>query len=213
MPGLVFYASAILAVIAAFLVVTRRNPVHGAICLITFLVLIAAQFLVLRAPFLAVVQVFVYAGAIMVLFVFVIMLLNLTPEELREQVSSARRILAGVFCVLLFVLLAGAVARSDMVRKASEPDLIAIGAPAEAAPTQFARSGEIEQVGESLFGTHVFVFEFTSILILVAIMGTIYLTKKRKALPPSGEGTAAADAAPTVTGSGAAPMKGDERRT
>jgi len=180
MDALVFHASGILAIVAALLVVTRKNPVYSAVHLIVFFILISLQFLVLRAPFLAVVQVFIYAGAIMVLFIFVIMLLNLTPEELREGVSSGRRIVAGSVALLLFAALSLAIRKSWLVQAPPEADLVSAAVPARS-----AAAGEIEAIGDSLFTTHALPFEFTSVLILVAIVGAIYLTKRRK--PPRTE--------------------------
>ena len=74
-------AAGLVAIAAALLVVTRKNPVHSAIFLVLFFTMISLDFLILRAPFLAVVQVLVYAGAIMVLFLFVVMLLNVPTED------------------------------------------------------------------------------------------------------------------------------------
>ena len=82
MDALVFYISGILMIASALLVVTRKNPVYSAILLVVFFVLTSVNFLVLRSPFLAVIQVLVYGGAIMVLFLFVTMLLNLQKHEL-----------------------------------------------------------------------------------------------------------------------------------
>ena len=95
MDALVFYISGLLMIASALLVVTRKNPVYSAILLVVFFLLTSVNFLVLRSPFLAVIQVLVYGGAIMVLFLFVLMLLNLTEEELEEKVAPGRKLLAG----------------------------------------------------------------------------------------------------------------------
>ena len=174
MDAFVFYISGILSVIAALLVVTRRNPVYSTIYLVLFFLMISLDYLILRAPFLAVVQVLVYAGAIMVLFLFVIMLLNLTPEELREQVSLRRKGFAATLCVSLFALLSIGIARSPTVRNAG--DLTALTFPSP----ELANAGETVAIGRALFTTHALAFEYSSILILVAILGAIYLTKKRR---------------------------------
>lgn len=189
MDALVFYIAGIISVVAAGLVVTRRNPVYSAIYLVLFFAMISLQFLVLRAPFLAVVQVLVYAGAIMVLFLFVIMLLNLTPEELRETVPRSRKYLAGGVSFVLFLLLVAAIRQSPTVKGA--PNLVAAIPATEGAPA-LGKVGEVAAIGESLFTTHTLAFELTSILILIAILGAIYLTKKRRpdetkgATPPTG---------------------------
>jgi NADH-quinone oxidoreductase subunit J len=170
--AIVFYISGILSVVAAALVVTRRNPVYSTIFLVLFFASISLDFLILRAPFLAVIQVLVYAGAIMVLFLFVIMLLNLTPAELREKVSRPEKAMAAVASLALFALLAAAIGLSPTVRNA--PPLTGpVASPALQAV------GETAAIGESLFRRHPLPFEYSTILILIAIVGAIYLTKKR----------------------------------
>jgi NADH-quinone oxidoreductase subunit J len=170
MDALVFYISGILSVAASLLVVTRRNPVYSAIFLVLFFVTISLDFLILRAPFLAVIQVLVYGGAIMVLFLFVLMLLNLTPAELEEKVSRARKAAAGIGATALFILLVAAIRYSSTVRNA--PDLAGPIDPA----SPLAAAGETAAIADALFTEHVFPFELTSVLILVAIIGAIYLT-------------------------------------
>lgn len=177
MDTFIFYIAGIISVVAAALVVTRRNPIYSAIYLVLFFTMISLQFLVLRAPFLAVVQVLVYAGAIMVLFLFVIMLLNLTPEELKEAVPRSRKLLAGGLALMLFVLLVAAIRQSPTVRNA--PNLVAPIVPTEGAPA-IGQVGEVAAIGKSIFTTHTLAFELTSVLILIAILGAIYLTKKRR---------------------------------
>jgi len=175
MDALVFLISGVLMTASALLVVTRKNPVYSAILLVVFFLLTSLNFLVLRSPFLAVIQVLVYGGAIMVLFVFVLMLLNLTEEELDEKVEPGRKLLAGAGSVLLFVLLAWAINSSDRIQAAGETDLT--GPVKESV----ARAGETREIGKALFSEHILPFEFTSILIFIAIIGAIYLTKTRRA--------------------------------
>jgi len=200
MDALVFYSSGLLAVLAALLVVTRRNPIYSAILLVLFFVCISVQFLVLRAPFLAVVQVFIYAGAIMVLFVFVIMLLNLAPEDLRENVSTSRKALSAALATGLFLFLSAVIRSSPTVQTEPHVDLIGPVIEGEA-----ARAGEVEPVGRSLFTTHLLAFELSSVLILVAIIGAVYLNKKMgarpQAVPPGASGGATGPSAPEGQGS------------
>jgi NADH-quinone oxidoreductase subunit J len=171
----VFQVTAAISLIACLLVVTRRNPVYSAIFMVLFFTMISLDFLILRAPFLAVIQVLVYAGAIMVLYLFVIMLLNLKPEEFREEVTFRRKLFAAFASGGLFILLARAI-------RASGRDLGAI--PLTGAVPESAReSGEVSVIAGELFRHHALAFELTSILILVAIIGAIYLTKKRGAPP------------------------------
>jgi NADH-quinone oxidoreductase subunit J len=185
MDTFVFYVAGLVAIAAALLVVTRKNPVHSAIFLVLFFTMISLDFLILRAPFLAVVQVLVYAGAIMVLFLFVIMLLNLSPKELEERVSPARKTAAAILAAAVFLLLAAAVRRSPTVQGAG--DLLA------PLPTpELAAAGETAAVGRSLFREQLLAFELVSILILVAIIGAIYLTKRRGEPAARAGGAAAA---------------------
>jgi NADH-quinone oxidoreductase subunit J len=184
MDALVFYIAGITSVVAAGLVVTRRNPVYSAIYLVLLFTMISLQFLILRAPFLAVVQVLIYAGAIMVLFLFVIMLLNLTPEELQESISRSRKYLAGGLSFVLFLVLVAAIRKSPTV--ASAPNLVE-PIPATEGTLALGQAGEIAAIGESLFTTHALAFELASVLILVAIIGAIYLTKRRR--PTDADGT------------------------
>ena len=115
MDALVFYISGILMIASALLVVTRKNPVYSAILLVIFFVLTSVNFLVLRSPFLAVIQVLVYGGAIMVLFIFVLMLLNLTPQELEEKTDPRRKALAAAGSACLFGLLCWAISSSKRI--------------------------------------------------------------------------------------------------
>ncbi len=172
---IVFHVTMAISVVAALLVVTRRNPVYSAVFMIVFFTMTAIDFLILRAPFLAVIQVLVYAGAIMVLYLFVIMLLNLKPEELRETVPLRRKLLAFLASAGLFLLLAGAIRSSPKVMSA--PSLTA-PLPV-AAPESVTAAGEVAPLADELFNEHALVFELTSVLILIAIIGAIYLTKKR----------------------------------
>ena len=174
MDALVFYISGLLMIASALLVVTRKNPVYSAILLVVFFLLTSVNFLVLRSPFLAVIQVLVYGGAIMVLFLFVLMLLNLTEEELDEKVDPRRKLLAGAGSACLFVLLCWAVSSSERIRAAGAVDLT--GKVEGKAST----AGETKEIGEALFSEHILPFEFTSILIFIAIIGAIYLTRTRE---------------------------------
>ena len=174
MDALVFYISGILMIASALLVVTRKNPVYSAILLVVFFLLTSVNFLVLRSPFLAVIQVLVYGGAIMVLFLFVLMLLNLTEEELDEKVDPRRKLLAGAGSACLFVLLCWAVSSSERIRAAGAVDLT--GKVEGKAST----AGETREIGKALFSEHILPFEFTSILIFIAIIGAIYLTRTRR---------------------------------
>lgn len=158
-----FYIFAALAVLAALSVVLQRTPVYSALSLIVVLCSLAVLYLLLGAEFMAVIQVIVYAGAIMVLFVLVIMLLNARRETPSERSRMARwlgaPLLAAFLAEVLFVVWRQFPAGS------TQP-----AAPFDAGPAA---------VGRLLFQTYVLPFEVTSILILVAVLGAVVLAQKR----------------------------------
>lgn len=159
---LLFYICAALAVIAAISVVAQRTPIYSALSLIVVLCTLAVVYLLLDAEFLAVIQVIVYAGAIMVIFVFVIMLLNAGREEPSQRSRIAHwlgvPLLAAFLAEILFAVWKQFPAGSQ------HPT-----ASLDAGPTA---------IGHLLFRNYVLPFEATSILILVAIMGAVLLAKR-----------------------------------
>jgi NADH-quinone oxidoreductase subunit J len=157
-----FYICAALAVLAALNVVLQRTPVYSALSLIVVLCALAVIYLLLDAEFMAVIQVIVYAGAIMVLFVLVIMLLNAR----RETPSDRSRIARWLGVPLLAALLAEIL----LVVWKQFPAATTAAAPAvDAGPAA---------IGQLLFRTYVLPFEVTSVLILVAVLGAVVLAKK-----------------------------------
>src|SRR5262249_22819776 len=158
-----FLAFAALAVVAAFNVILQRNPIYSAIGLIVVLCCLAVMFLTLHAPFIATIQIIVYAGAIMVLFVFVIMLLNLQAEEAKTDRLKYLKVIAPVF----FLLLVGQIAY--FVGGVTDPP----------APAQIP--GTVESVAEEMFTKYVLPFEAASVLILMAIVGAMLLARRDKA--------------------------------
>jgi len=158
--SLIFYLLATLLVIASLMVVFLRNVVHCAMALVTALLLIAVLFVTLQAPMIGVLQVMVYAGAIMVLFLFVIMFLN--PAALERQ-----RGLWWGFGAILGLLLAGVLV-----------PLVAINdlPPDPVAATELF--GSPEMLAKSLFNDYVLPFEIASVLLLVAIIGAVVLAKR-----------------------------------
>lgn len=162
-----FYFLAALAVMAALGVVWMRNPVYCALALAVVFVSLAGLYVLLSAPFLAAAQVMIYAGAILILFVFVMMLLS--PE--REQAKDAlrwQRPLALIFGVafaaqlgLVLLLTIWPTARGKYT------------------PEWIAQIGSAQAVGAALFTDYLLPFEITSLLLLVAMVGVIVLAKKR----------------------------------
>jgi len=160
LPTLIFFTLAALLIGASLLVVFLRSVVHSAMALVAALLIIAVFFVILQAPMLGVLQVLVYAGAIMVLFLFVIMFLNLTATE---PWRVAWLSFAGVSALLLGGVLAA------MLTETETP------ADPVAATELF---GSPEMLARSLFNDFVLPFEVASVLLLVAIVGAVVLAKR-----------------------------------
>src|SRR3984893_3373092 len=163
---IVFYFFATLAMISAVLVVTRRNIVQSAIFLITALLATAGIFLQLHAEFLFIVQVILYAGGIMVLFIFVIMLINLDVSL--HQVQFNRQWWLGL-------VLALALGAQLTVAMAGGRSGLPLGEPVPA--TMLEASTEL--IGKVVFGEYMLPFEIASILLLVAMIGAVVMAKKK----------------------------------
>ena len=145
-------------------VISMKNPVHCAVALITCLLQIAALFVLLRSPFLAVVQVFIYVGAVMVLILFVILVLNIGKETLSSHVHGQIKYAVPVAVVLFFV------AAVLVIKGAKELNIVNPGAVEQTT----------ERVGTLLFTQFIFPFEVVSILLLVALVGAIVLVIREK---------------------------------
>ena len=175
-PELIVFILAGAACIAGALgVVLNSNPVHAALSLVGTLFGIAVLFVAQEANFLAAVQVIVYAGAIVVLFLFVLMLLGVDrSEDLSiEPLGGGQRIAAGLagLGILALSLLAFASTGGE-----------ATGAPAaaDASNAITTSSPDVAQLGESLFTTYLFAFEVTSVLLVIAVVGAVVLARKVK---------------------------------
>ena len=173
MELIVFVLASAMMLIGAFGVITRRNPVHAALSLVLTLFGVAVHFVALEAYFLAAVQIIVYAGAIVVLFLFVIMLLGVDKaEDLQTEPLVAQRWLAGIAGLGLLGLLVIAVSRgAEMLTTRAE----GLATSAEVAPGD----ANIQQLARSVFGDYVVAFELTSILLVVAVVGTVMLARRR----------------------------------
>jgi len=175
MELVVFVLASAMMLVGALGVITRSNPVHAALSLVLTLFGVAVHFVALEAYFLAAVQIIVYAGAIVVLFLFVIMLLGVDKaENLSTEPLVAQRWLAGVASLGLLGLLVVAVSRGvDVLTTRSEGlDTSADGASGDA---------NIQQLARSVFGDYVVAFELTSVLLVVAVVGTVMLARRRVA--------------------------------
>lgn len=167
-----FMGCALVSLAGALTVVIRRNPVYCALGLMAAFLSFAVIFLKLSAPFLAAMHVLVYTGAILVLFLFVIMLLNLSDKELGLEHPRRVRAAVGVMAAALFGLVAYVAAQDARLQR---------GASALSAEEAKAWGG-VEHVGMELFTKWELPFELISLLIVVAILGAVVLAKKK--LPP-----------------------------
>lgn len=170
-----FYAFAAVAVLSSLLVIGQRNPIYSVLLLIASFGALSGLYLLLDAPFAAVIQIIVYAGAIMVLFLFVVMLLNAPREETDEDLEREARAggthpllrpgpmrLGAALAVALVVELVWA-----LTRHGGESGQFAGGSV-----------GSVGAIGRSLFTDYAFAFEVTSVLILVAMVGAVVLARR-----------------------------------
>jgi len=158
-----FFLFATLAVGLAVTMVVVRNPVHSALALMGCFVQVAALFVLLRSPFLAVVQVFVYVGAIMVLFLFVIMILDIRNVKLQRFLHGGKWSVLGLVTVLGAVMV-GALLGSERLGHLS--------------PGAATLSGSSAEIGVALFGDFLLPFEVVSVILLVALVGAILMARK-----------------------------------
>jgi NADH-quinone oxidoreductase subunit J len=162
-----------LAVVAAFNVILQRNPIYSAIGLITVMISLACVFLTLASPFIAAIQVIVYAGAIMVLFVFVIMLLNVRAEETITDKAKYLKFIAPALFIVLLLEVGAVVGTLDVTAKPTPRETeLAVGQN----PAQI--NGTVESIAEAMFTKYLLPFEATSVLILMAIVGSLMLAKR-----------------------------------
>jgi NADH-quinone oxidoreductase subunit J len=163
-----FTVLAVVTVITALLVIMQRNPVASAIYLIVTLFSLAGVYLLLNAQFVAIIQVLVYAGAIMVLFLFVIMLLNLEKEKKLITRHRLQKVL-GVFLGIVLLAQIGMIFNSVLLE----------GSKGKFPPEKVAALGNTQVVARLLFTEYLLPFEITSVLLLVAIIGAIVLAKRQ----------------------------------
>src|SRR5688572_14886259 len=167
MTSLAFYSFAAVAVIASLGVIGQRNPLHSVMLLVVSFGALAGLYILLDAPFTAVTQIVIYAGAIMVLFLFVVMLLNVPREEPSPSLTAALAPTTMRLGAVLSVVLAVEV----------------VWGLSRIAPTGFQQDAtaqgvrDVGRIGVVLFTQHAFAFEATSILILVAMVGAIALAR------------------------------------
>jgi NADH-quinone oxidoreductase subunit J len=162
-----FYLLASIAVIASIFVIAQRNPIYSVLLLIASFGALSGLYVMLDAPFVAVIQIIVYAGAIMVLFLFVVMLLNAPHEETEHDLRVHPLMRSGPmgFGVVLALVL--------LVELA-----VALGASRESNALSGRSTSSVADIGRVLFTEYQFAFEVTSILILVAMVGAVVLARR-----------------------------------
>jgi NADH-quinone oxidoreductase subunit J len=184
MTEAVFYFFAAFAVLSALLCILQRNPVSAALWLVSTMFCLAAIYVLLNAPFIAAIQVLVYAGAVMVLFLFVIMLLNIghAKSDLRGFAFwMLALVVVGVLASQLLPLINYTPERLTLEFTGSEamanPDMVFPAGRAGLEATQ--AQGVVGAVAQPLFESYLIPFELTSILLLAAIVGAVVLAKRR----------------------------------
>jgi len=164
-PSTILFALfAIGAIATAVFTITRKNPVSAAMSLVAHFFMLTGLYLTLNAQFVAAVQVLVYAGAIMVLVVFVIMLLNVGTEQQVTEKTSVRKTLATLMAALFAAQVIGV--------------LIARPTGMNTLPESSVMIGTTESIGQSLFTQYLFPFEAVSLLLLAALIGSVILAKR-----------------------------------
>jgi NADH-quinone oxidoreductase subunit J len=169
--GFHFYLFGFIAIVSALVFVTRRSPVAAAMWLVVVMFCLAALYVLLDAQFIGVIQVLVYAGAIMVVFLFVIMLLNLgQPGQLVDARGLWWKLAAGLVGIAM-------VAELFALSRATATAPFAL--PEGTAAQQVATTGAIAPIAGALFHDYLLAFEITSVVLLAAIVGAVVLGKRR----------------------------------
>jgi NADH-quinone oxidoreductase subunit J len=167
-----FYLFGIIAIVSALLFVTRKSPVAAALWLVNTMFSLAALYILLDAQFIGAIQVLVYAGAIMVVFLFVIMLLNLGhPSELADARGTGWKLTAGLVGLALL-------AQVFALARAQIPQRLSL--PAGTVAQDVAARGAIAPIARPLFTEYLLAFELTSVLLLAAIVGAVVLGRRRQ---------------------------------
>ncbi len=161
MEKILFFVFGFVAVIGSIMVVTRRHPISSVMYLLLTLFAVAALFVLRRSHFIAAIQIIVYAGAVVVLFVFVIMLLNVAESKILIEKPTVAMGIGVVAAGLL--MLEGAI----------------VGSRYGAYVDKAVEVGTVEAVGKALFTKYLLPFEITSVLLLAAIVGAIVLARKK----------------------------------
>jgi NADH-quinone oxidoreductase subunit J len=185
MQLVVFVIATLMVIVGALGVVVRRHPVHCALSLVLTLFGVAVHFVAQEAHFLAAVQVIVYAGAIVVLFLFVIMLLGVDrAEDLRIEPLPIQRPLAAVMGFGIVGLLVAAIVSTRDTPPLTVGTGVDVAGTGEGAEAVADHDANIRQLAANIFGDNVFAFELTSVLLIVAVAGTVVLTRRLRRREP-----------------------------
>ena len=168
MEGIVFYLFATLAVLAALGVVIARSPIRSALSLALVFLALAAMYILLNAPFLAVAQIMIYAGAVLILFLFVIMVLNPRLDIIGAR-TNAQTLTAIVFSGAFFALMVATVLGGQLAP-----------ATGKYTPELIQKVGHVQVVGTLLFSEFLLPFEIASVLLLIAIVGAMTLARRER---------------------------------
>lgn len=162
MEAFLFWIFAIVGVSCAAMVVWNRNPMNSAIYLVATMLCLAGFYVLLNGGFIATIQVLVYAGAVVVLILFVIMMLNLQEDTLQREGSLSAWGILALIGLIVVIKIGNALSPQTSAALPATPDAF----------------GTLQDVGTKLFGTYVLPFELTSILLLVAIIGAVVLARR-----------------------------------
>lgn len=165
MGEIIFYILATITLGTAFLTILSRNPIHSALSLVVCFFSIAGHYFLLNAQFLGIVHLIVYSGAIMILMLFTIMLMNLNKDDEGKKSLVSKLAATIAFCLVGIILLAGLLRTKPVVES-------------------YYHSGEdfqsIKVLGKVLLNEYMVPFEFASVLLLVAMIGAVLISKKEK---------------------------------
>jgi NADH-quinone oxidoreductase subunit J len=177
---IVFLSAAGLSVLGAVMMITRRNAVHSALWLVMVFFQLAVMYVMLGAEFLAALQVLVYAGAILVLFLFVIMLLGLREGPTLSGLHQAQVWAAWPVGLLLALQLVAIVLFSNQPQQAHLGDMVGSTTQIWSNEAILARGGNVPALGQTLYTQFIFPFEVASLILLLAVVGAIVLARKEE---------------------------------
>jgi NADH-quinone oxidoreductase subunit J len=174
-----FWITTVVAVLSGLNVIIQRNPIYSALFLVANFFCLAVYYILLNAQFLAAVQIIVYAGAIMVLFLFVLTLLSPGRDEPGDDPLSRLRIPAAILAIVFAAVLGTVLANNTLHGLAGKPGQTVDGSCPVPLPNHTGGGlGCVTTIADQLFSTYLFPFEVTSFLLLLAMLGAVVLAKR-----------------------------------